>query len=52
VPIVAMTAHAAAAERERCRAAGMDDFLVKPVHPAHLYATLRHWLTAGRPRPG
>ncbi|MEY4417134.1 MAG: hypothetical protein RIQ53_4427 [Pseudomonadota bacterium] len=52
VPIVAMTAHAAAAERERCRAAGMDDFLVKPVHPAHLYATLRRWLTAGRPRPG
>lgn len=44
VPILAMTAHAGAVERQRCEAAGMDDFLIKPVHPVRLYAALRRWL--------
>jgi CheY-like chemotaxis protein len=44
VPIVALTAHALAEVRDRCFAAGMDDFLVKPFDEKTLVQTLRHWL--------
>ena len=46
LPIIAMTAHARQEERERCLISGMNDHLVKPVHPDRLYASLMLW---GRP---
>jgi CheY-like chemotaxis protein/HPt (histidine-containing phosphotransfer) domain-containing protein len=41
--IVALTTHAMTGDRERCEAAGMDDYLSKPVRPEVLRATLRKW---------
>ncbi|MCK6450271.1 MAG: response regulator [Alphaproteobacteria bacterium] len=50
MPIIAMTAHAMAAERERCLNAGMQDHVAKPIDPDALYRTLARW-RAKRP-PG
>ena len=52
VPVVAMTAAAVEGERERCLAAGMDDFLTKPVDPSALSAVLGQWFDEAGPGDG
>ena len=44
LPIIAMTAHAMASDRERCLDAGMNDHVPKPIEREHLYAKLVQWI--------
>jgi signal transduction histidine kinase/CheY-like chemotaxis protein len=50
VPIVAMTANAIEGDRDRCIAAGMDDYLAKPVRMVSLGEALERWVD-GQARP-
>jgi PAS domain S-box-containing protein len=49
MPILAMTANAMPADRERCVQAGMQDFVTKPIKPDALWQALGRWV---KPRPG
>ena len=46
IPVVAMTAQAMEGDRERCLAAGMDDFVTKPMRHNELVEVLRRWIPA------
>jgi two-component system sensor histidine kinase/response regulator len=45
-PVIAMTAGAMGADRERCRDAGMDDYLIKPMQHDALTRALQRWIPA------
>ncbi len=49
MPIIAMTAHAMTAVRDRCLKEGMQDYLTKPINPEHLFQTLARWLNVALP---
>ena len=52
IPVIAMTAHVQASDRERCMKAGMNDYVSKPISLQELAAALRTWLPTGNKGSG
>jgi len=48
IPIIALTTASQAGVREKCLAAGMDDYLTKPINPRALYVTVEKHLASPR----
>ena len=47
IPIIAMTAHAMAGDREKSIEGGMNDHVVKPINPDELFSALVKWIEPG-----
>jgi signal transduction histidine kinase/CheY-like chemotaxis protein/HPt (histidine-containing phosphotransfer) domain-containing protein/HAMP domain-containing protein len=51
IPIIAMTAHVLQGYKEKCLAAGMDDFITKPLKQKDFLAKVRSWITPEAQQP-
>ena len=47
IPIIALTAHALADDRERATEVGFSSYLAKPIEPRHVVAEIRRWIGEG-----
>lgn len=51
IPIVALTAHAMQGDREKCLAAGMNDYIAKPIVAEKLITVMQKWISGGGNAP-